>query len=252
MAVKLAVMNREYHKWWSVHLGRAMELLVFGHSGPKMLVFPTRGGRFYEYENMRMIEVLRPKIEAGELQIFCLDSIDAESFYCFWAHPTGRIGRHSQYERYVIEEVFSLMSALNPHPCVTAHGCSLGAFHAANMAFRHPHLFQKLIAFSGRYDLTLSVEHFRDLFDGYYDEKIYLNTPTHFLPQLGRDDHLKHLREMDILLTVGKEDPFRENNEALSGILSGKEVSHDIYFWNERAHRGYYWRRMAEVYLLGK
>ncbi len=226
-----------------------MELLVFGHAGPKMLVFPTRGGRFYEYENMRMIDVLRPKIEAGELQIFCLDSVDAESFYCFWAHPAGRIGRHSQYEGYVLHEVFPLMSALNPDPTVIAHGCSLGAFHAANMAFRHPHLFTKLKAFSGRYDLTLNVEHFRDLFDGYYDETIYLNTPTHFLPWLGRDDHLESLRKMEITLTVGREDPFRENNENLSTILSGKDVGHEIYFWGDRAHRGYYWRRMAEIYL---
>ncbi|MGC1478875.1 MAG: alpha/beta hydrolase-fold protein [Chthoniobacterales bacterium] len=245
-------MNREYHKWWSPRLGRDMELLVFGKSGPKMLVFPTRGGRFYEYEDMRMIEVLRPKIEAGGLQVFCLDSVDCESFYCHWAHPTGRIERHSQYEDYVVHEVFPLMTAINPHRSVTAHGCSLGAFHAANVAFRHPHLFTRLLAFSGRYDLTLNVEHFRDLFDGYYDEKIYFNTPTHFLPQLGREDHLKHLRQMDILLTVGREDPFRENNEALSDILAGKDVGHQIYLWNERAHRGYYWRRMAEVYLLGR
>ncbi len=242
-------MNRDYHKWFSWRLGRDMELLVFGHAGPKMLVFPTRGGRFYEYEDMRMIEVLRPKIEAGELQVFCLDSVDAESFYCFWAHPTGRIGRHSQYEEYILNEVFPLMTALNPDPTVIAHGCSLGAFHAANVAFRHPHLFTKLKAFSGRYDLTLSVEHFRDLFDGYYDETIYLNTPTHFLPLLGRDDHLTSLRKMEITLTVGREDPFRENNENLSNILSGKDVGHEMHFWGDRAHRGYYWRRMAEIYL---
>ena len=58
-------MNREYHKWWSPRLNRDMELLVFGHAGAKVLVFPTRDGRFFEYEDMRMTEVLRPKIEAG-------------------------------------------------------------------------------------------------------------------------------------------------------------------------------------------
>lgn len=74
-------MNREYHRWYSHRLGRDMELLVFGHAGAKVLVFPTRDGRFYEYENLRLVESLRPKIEAGQLQLFCLDSIDWETFY---------------------------------------------------------------------------------------------------------------------------------------------------------------------------
>ncbi len=41
-----------------------------------------------------------------------------------------------------------------------------------------------MVAFSGRYDLTLNVESFNDLFNGYYDENIYFHTPTHFLPNL--------------------------------------------------------------------
>ena len=39
-------MNREYHKWWSPRLGRDMEMLVFGHAGLPVMVFPTSGGRF--------------------------------------------------------------------------------------------------------------------------------------------------------------------------------------------------------------
>lgn len=242
-------MNREYHKWWSWRLNREMELLVFGHAGAKMLVFPTRAGRFYEYENMRMTEVLRGKIELGELQLWCLDSVDPESFYCWWAHPSGRIQRHIQYEEYIIHEVFPLMNAKNPHPCVIAHGCSLGAFHAANIAFRHPHLFKKLAAFSGRYDLTLNVDHFRDLFDGYYSEDIYFHTPTHFLPGLNCDERLRHLREMEIVFTIGQEDPFRGNNEQFSDILRGKGIGHEMHLWHDRAHQGHYWRRMAHLYI---
>ena len=77
-------MKRVYHKWWSENLERDMELLVFGHGGAKVLVFPTRGGRFYEYENLRITDVLQSKIEFGYLQLYCVDSIDAESFYCWW------------------------------------------------------------------------------------------------------------------------------------------------------------------------
>ena len=52
-------MNREYHRWHSTRLHREMELVVFGHVGARVLVFPTRGGRSYEFEDMPMTEVLR-------------------------------------------------------------------------------------------------------------------------------------------------------------------------------------------------
>lgn len=222
-----------------------MELLVFGHAGTRVLVFPTRGGRFFEYENMGMVEQLRPQIEAGQLQLYCVDSIDTESFYCWWAHPNGRIRRHLQYESYLLEEVFPLMDLKNPHGLTAAHGCSLGAFHAGNIAFRHPYLFDKLIVFSGRFDLTMNVEAFRDLLDGYYCEDVYFNTPTHFLPSLDCPQRLDQLREMDITLLIGKEDPFRENNERLSQILWDKGVWHKMHYWDGRAHRARFWREMA-------
>ena len=190
-----------------------MELLVFGHAGAKVFVFPTRGGRFYEYENLRLTEVLRQKLEQGFLQLYCVDGIDSESFYCRWAHPSGRIERHRQYEEYILNEVFPFMSLKNTHPCVIAHGCSLGAYLAVNIAMRHPHLFRKVAAFSGRYDLTWSVDGFSDLFEGFYGQDIYFYTPTHFLPHLACAKQLSHLRNMDVILTIAESDPFRENDE---------------------------------------
>lgn len=68
-----------------------MELLQFGHAEARVLVFPTRVGRFFDYENWRLAEALRPKIEAGHLQLFCVDSIDSESFYCDCCRPENRI-----------------------------------------------------------------------------------------------------------------------------------------------------------------
>ncbi|MGR9053460.1 MAG: esterase family protein [Gammaproteobacteria bacterium] len=242
-------MNREYHRWYSHRLERDMELLVFGHAGAKVLVFPTRDGRFYEYENLGIVHALAHKIHAGQLQLFCLDSIDWETFYCFWSRPEDRIKRHIQYEEYILNEVLPLMGEKNPNPCTIAHGCSLGAFHAANIALRHPHLFQKLCAFSGRYDLTLSVESFQNLLDGYYDENVYYHTPTHYLPQLDCDWRLEHLRRMDIVLTIGKEDPFIDNNRHLSHILWSKGIWHALHEWDGRAHRGRFWRQMAPLYV---
>ena len=61
----LRPMNREYHKGYSQELHREMELLVFGHAGTPLLVFPTSMGKFFEYEDRGMIGVLAPKIEGG-------------------------------------------------------------------------------------------------------------------------------------------------------------------------------------------
>lgn len=242
-------MNREYHKWWSPRLRKNMELLVFGHAGAKVLVFPTRGGRFFEYENLRIVEKLRHKIEAGQLQLYCVDGIDSESFYCFWAHPAGRMQRYVEYEEYILNEVMPLMRMKNQHPCTISHGCSLGAFFAANIAFKHPHLFQKLAAFSGRYSLVDPADDFKDLLDGHYDETVYYNTPLHFLKSMHDPQRLEHLRRMDIVMTCGKEDPFLNSNHRMSNILNEKGISHRLIEWKSRAHRGYYWRRMAPRYL---
>ena len=95
-------MNREYRKEYSHQLGRDMESLVYGHAGQPILVFPSSMGRFYEYEDAGMIRALAGKLEAGSIQIFCVDSLDGESWYNKSVHPGARIWRHVQYERYVI------------------------------------------------------------------------------------------------------------------------------------------------------
>ena len=103
-----------------------MELLVFGHAGAKVLVFPTRCARFHEYEDIGLIGALHDKIEQGQLQLYCVDSLDQESFYCFWSRPGDRLHRHLQYEAYLLHEVLPLMWNKNRHPSVIAHGCSFG------------------------------------------------------------------------------------------------------------------------------
>ena len=102
-------MNREYHRWWSHDLQRDIELLVFGHAGTKVLVFPTSMGRYFEYEDNQMVAAVADRLEAGQLQIYCVDSVDSESWYNQRAHPYWRVQRHLQYERYILNDVVPLM-----------------------------------------------------------------------------------------------------------------------------------------------
>ena len=226
-----------------------MELLVFGHAGAKVLVFPTREGRFYDYENWGLVNALRRSIEGGCIRIFCVDGIDSESLYCRSAPPSARTERHRQYEGYILREVIPFMLAENGVPSLIVHGCSIGAYHAMNLALRHPSLFCKVVALSGRYDLTRPVGPFEDLFSGYYDEDIYFNTPNHFLPNLDDSNFLNPMRRMDITLAVGQDDLFHESNQVLSQALADKGVPHRLAIWPGEAHRARYWREMVPHYL---
>lgn len=242
-------MQRNYHKWHCQGLGRDMELLAFGHSGARVLCFPTRCGRFYDFENMGMIETLRGHIERGWLQLFCVDSIDHETFYCNWCNPRDRILRHMEYERYIINEVMPLTRSLNGNQFSIVLGCSFGAYHAVNIAFRNPSLFARIVAFSGRYDLTRPVDGFRDLFDGYYDENIYFHTPSHYLTNLHCDHRLNAIRSLDIKIVIGENDPFLDDNKRLSEILWQRGIWHQFRTWNGRAHGYRRWREMVGWFL---
>ena len=104
-------MNREFHRWYSPRLNRDMEMLIIGHAGARVLIFPTSQGRYYEYEDRGMVANLADQIENGSLQLYCVDSVDAESFYNGWAHPSGKITPHIQYEDYIVNEVLPLSRA---------------------------------------------------------------------------------------------------------------------------------------------
>ena len=90
-------MRRDYHKWFSPRLGREMEMLVYGHAGLPAIVFPTSQGRFYEFEDRGMVDAIRWKIENGEVQLFCVDSVDSESWYNRSVPARWRIARQVQY-----------------------------------------------------------------------------------------------------------------------------------------------------------
>ena len=242
-------MKRDYRRWYSPRLNRDMELLIFGHAGAKVLMFPTRDGRFWEYEQLRLVNSLADKVNAGQLQLYCIEGLAQETLYNQHRRPPERIRRHAAFEDYILHEVLPLMAQTNSHECTMAMGCSLGAFQAASLVLRHPHLFRKLVAFSGRYDLTMKVESFEDLFDGYYDDDIYFHTPTHFLPGLDCRWRLDKLRQIEIVLTVGNADPFLGNNIHLSHLLAAKGVRHQLHVWDGRAHRAGAWREMAALYV---
>lgn len=237
-------MNREYHGWYSPALGRDMEMLVLGHAGARVLVFPTSQGRFYEWEDRGMADALGEHLSRGWVQLFCVDSVDAESWYAEWKHPGDRAWRHLEYERYLLDEVLPFTAHRNPDPFLMATGASFGAYHAVNLAFRHPHRFGRVIGLSGLYDI-------RRFTDGHYDANVYACNPSHYVSELTDPAHLDAMRRMDIVLATGAEDAFVENNRHLSRILWEKGVGNALRIWDGWAHDWPWWREMIVKYVGG-
>ena len=108
-------MNREYHRWYSHHLGHDMELLLFGHAGTPLIVFPSSMGSFHEYEDRGMVGAVAEKLRDGGLQLFCVSSIDRDSWYNRGVHPRRRVERMLAYEQYLLRDVVPLVRHRNPH-----------------------------------------------------------------------------------------------------------------------------------------
>ncbi len=237
-------MNREFHRWYSHLLGREMELLIFGHSGARLLVFPTSLGRFFEWEDRGMIAALGDQLENGWLQIICVDSIDADSWYARWKHPADRAARHIQYENYLLDEVLPLSRQVNANPFLMTTGASFGAYHAVNFALRHPELVGRTIGLSGVYDISQWT-------DGYHDDNIYFNNPLAYMSNENDCGRLESLRHMDIIIVSGADDPLRNSSEDLSTILWDKEIGNALRIWDGWAHDWPWWRQMIVQYIGG-
>jgi esterase/lipase superfamily enzyme len=238
-------MNREYHRWFSPTLQRYMELLVFGHGGTPVLVFPTSQGRFHDYEDRGMVNALRGGIEAGNLQLFCVDSLDAESWYNAGVSARWRVARHLQYEQYLVNEVLPLIKHKNWSDRLFTTGCSFGGYHAVNFGLRHPDLVDRSISLGGVFNI-------KRFMNGYYDDDVYFNNPVDFLPQLSDPWYLNLYRtKADFVLGTGEWDMCLDENIKFSRMLASKGVNYWLDVWGDHTRHDWPdWQRMIGKYLL--
>ena len=236
-------MNREFHKWYSPRLNRDMEMLVFGHAGTPTIVFPTSQGRFYEYEDRGMVGALWNKIEDGWLQLYCVDSVDSESWYNRRVHPRQRVERHLTYESYLLDEVVPLIKTKNPRLDLAVTGCSFGGYHAVNFALRHPDVVSYCYSMSGAFDI-------KQFMDGYYDQDVYFNSPHDYLIQMGDLWFLGYYAKNWYLLATGNHDFCWNDNEKLAWAMREKQMNHRLDVWQDgTGHDWPWWQRMAAQYL---
>jgi len=217
-----------------------MELLWFGWAGFPVLMFPTSMGRYFQYEDMGLVAQLGAKLDAGLLQLVCVDSVDAESWYNESAPPSFRARRHEQYDAYLRDEVLPFVRARAQRPDAGTFGCSFGGYHAANFAGRHPEFVTKAVCFSGIYDVHRFV-------DGYWDDTIYFNSPMDYIANMDAGWSAR-LAKVEWVVATGEYDSLVADNRNFGALLNAKGIpnhteiwpgvfGHDWPFWNDAVKR---------------
>jgi esterase/lipase superfamily enzyme len=234
-------MNREILAWHSASLDKQMEIIVYGHYGFALLMFPTAAADYLEYERFGLIDAISQFIDAGKLKVFSVNSINNESWLNEHVPPPYRAVRHQQYNQYIVDEVVPFIwNHCSRETMIITGGASLGALHAANSFFRRPDLFAGTIAMSGSYDIKAYAS-------GYYDDNCYFNSPVDYLPNLTDESILGALRQKEHIHILSGQGAYEapERSIQLSHILHAKGIPHSLDLWgHDMPHDWPTWRAM--------
>ncbi|MDN3493290.1 esterase family protein [Winogradskyella bathintestinalis] len=231
-------MKEEHFKWYSPTLSKDIEMLVFGHSGYPVILFPTTMGKHNECKDMKLVESARWYLEEGLIQIYCPDGINELSWYNKHIHPSLRAKNHAIYDTFIMNEIVNKICDEKGLQKVAMAGPSFGGYQAANFAFRHPEKVSHMFSMSGSFDIKSFV-------DGHYDDNVFFNNPVDFMPDANHPD----LWNMKIILGVGEEDICLDANRRMASILEKKNIP---FWYDERKwakHDWPLWREMFPHYL---
>ena len=241
-------MEIRYEKHWSSYLNREMEFKVYGHGGKSVLFVPCQGGRFFDFENFKMLDAWADWIESGQCRVFSVDCIDNEAWAAQGADNRWRIENHERWYNYVVNELVPTIHdiACNGDPIMT-FGCSMGAMHAANLYYRRPDLFDSCFAISGLYDNKL-------FFGDYCDDLVYNNCPCLYLQNMPQDHWYMDLyRSQKSLVVCGQgawEEPLLESTRWLDTVCRSKGIPTRFEYWGYDVNHDWpWWFKMVRTYL---
>lgn len=231
-------MKEEHRKWHSPHLNQEIDMLVFGHAGMPLILFPTSKGRYYQNKDEGMLEAVRWFIDEGKVKVYCPDSIDHLSWYNQSIPPSARAYNQTCYDRMILSEVAQPAQRETGVERISAAGCSFGGYHAVNFSFRHPETVSYVFSMSGIFDISRLAPHGSD-------DNVYFNNPMDYIS----GDNDPNLWKMGIVLGCGEQDPSLEDNRFMSRLLGEKHISHWLDVRPHAVHDWPLWREMFPQYL---
>ncbi len=239
-------MRRDLYSWQSPALGAEMPIVNYGHYGFVLLLVPTAGADYLEYERFQLMDDIQPFIEAGKLRVFSVNSVNKESWLNKEMQGEHKGIRHNQFNQYIFEEVvpFIRKNTSEETPIIVS-GASFGALHSMNLFLKRPDLINGVIAMSGVYNLT-------EYSNGFFDDQVYYNSPGHYVPNLSDQWYLDNIRRSNNIHIVTGSGPYEDPQAArdFSGVLASKGINHELDVWGEEwKHDWPTWRAMLPHYL---
>lgn len=232
----------------SAILGKEMHVAVHGTKGLPVIVFPTLGQPAESLEEAGVVAELADYVDSGTIQLFCTDTVDAES----WGNPEGdpaaRAERQETFYHYVVDELVPLVHKVSKSDArPLALGFDMGATHASIVALRRPDLFQGCVCLSGSYDA-------RRYFGDWMDATLYDNTPCAFLPQMASDHpYVAVYNQRQLLFCCGQDeteaDSLRTTRELEANFARlGVDVWCD-YWGSDVTHTWFWWRKQLRYFM---
>lgn len=249
LSERVICMERRDVQWYSPRLQMNMRVKIYGSAvGVPFLAFPTEEAMSDNFENFGMIDTLAPALESQQIQLYCVDSVDSETWSNLWGDKAWRAQRQELYYGYVVEEVVPLIRSENwTNKRPIAMGCSLGGMHAAIVFFRRPDIFGGVLSLSGTYDGKYYME-------GWSDPVLYDNSPLDFLANMKSDHtYIDTYNQRRIVLCVGQgrwEEEERRTTALMGDLLFEKGINAWVDFWGYDVDHDWEWWKKQALYFL--
>lgn len=223
----------------SAVMDRDFDVEIYGEGGAPLIVFPEGNGSCSSWNNHGMIETLSDLIDAGTIQLFCVDSADPSGWYFAEGNPSYRKRSAMSYLAFICQEFVPFVRSRNCGLPIVV-GAGIGALNAAIAILRHPELFGGLLAMSGTYDA-------RHIVGDEFDKEWAELSPVDLAEHLGAEQ--KRLLAPRHLAFVTGQDGSEDGagtQRALDGIFARQKIDATFEYWGSDVTHGWmWWQEMA-------
>ncbi len=192
--------------------GRSGTVIRYGHWGRPVLVFPSERGRAWDYESNGMVGAVADLVDDGRCKLYCVDSFDEQTWSDSSIPLEERARRHGAYASWILDRVVPWIGEDSPGATgAVVTGCSMGAYHALQLALTRADLFPVAICQSGNYDPAD--------WNAWGDrgEAAYFTNPSDYVAHL-HGDHLDWLRAAAVRRAGRRRGPVGDPPDRLAAV----------------------------------
>jgi esterase/lipase superfamily enzyme len=231
-------MKEKNIKFYSHILSRDINILISGHWGYPILMFPTSMGDYLQNKEFGLLDTVDDLVDAGKIKLYNIETIDFQSFYAKHLPAQTKIYNFNLYTQFLKEELVPAIQIECSVHRIAVAGCSFGGYHCTNFAFKNPNLVAHLFSMSGAFSI-------KSFMKNHYDDNVYFNEPMDFM------NHVESWKynHMNIVLGTSDGDICRDDNLKMSRLLANKSINH---WYDEKpwaSHDWPLWKLMFSEYV---